>query len=243
MNDYALDHLHRASFLEGAEDIVLVELARRTETVDATAGDAIVLKGELGSRMYFVVEGRMRVHDGEAVLAHLGPGDVFGEMAVLDREVRSASVTAETPASLLALEREAFYDVLTGHPEMFQVVIRSVLRREREIVDDVTTRSHKLMGYERELEIGRRIQQSFLPASHPSVAGLELGAHFEAAREVAGDFYDLFMMSDNRHVALVIGDVCDKGVGAALFMTLFRSLLRAASLFGLQSADRHGHEA
>ncbi|MES2940576.1 MAG: SpoIIE family protein phosphatase [Pseudomonadota bacterium] len=78
---------------------------------------------------------------------------------------------------------------------------------------------------ERELAIGRQIQASFLPESLPQVAGWELAARFQPARQVAGDFYDAFQLPDGR-LGLVVADVCDKGVGAALFMALFRSLVR-----------------
>lgn len=80
---------------------------------------------------------------------------------------------------------------------------------------------------ERELEIARVIQASFLPGILPQPEGWEIASRFEAAREVAGDFYDAFTLAGGRRTGLVIGDVCDKGVGAALFMALFRSLIRA----------------
>lgn len=80
---------------------------------------------------------------------------------------------------------------------------------------------------ERELEIARRIQASFLPDKLPQPEGWELASRFEAAREVAGDFYDAFSLAGGKRIGLVVGDVCDKGVGAALFMSLFRSLIRA----------------
>lgn len=80
---------------------------------------------------------------------------------------------------------------------------------------------------ERELEIGRRIQASFLPRALPQPAGWEIAGRFRAAREVAGDFYDAFSLAGGKRIGLVVGDVCDKGVGAALFMALFRSLIRA----------------
>ncbi len=78
----------------------------------------------------------------------------------------------------------------------------------------------------RELEIGRNIQAGFLPSELPAIPGWELGARFRPARQVAGDFYDAFPLSDDGRIALVVSDVCDKGVGAALFMAVFRSLLR-----------------
>jgi len=81
---------------------------------------------------------------------------------------------------------------------------------------------------ERELEIGREIQNGFLPEALPQVEGWEIAASLMSAREVAGDFYDAFELPDG-NIGFVIADVCDKGVGAALFMTLFRSLIRATA--------------
>jgi sigma-B regulation protein RsbU (phosphoserine phosphatase) len=85
---------------------------------------------------------------------------------------------------------------------------------------------------ERELEIGREIQKSFLPEQLPQVPGWEIAARFTPARQVAGDFYDAFPLPGGAAIGLVVADVCDKGVGAALFMALFRSLLRASATGG-----------
>lgn len=96
---------------------------------------------------------------------------------------------------------------------------------------------------QRELEIGREIQAGFLPETLPSVQGWEIAASLISAREVAGDFYDAFELPDGS-IGLVIADVCDKGVGAALFMTLFRSLVRViASQDYFEHFERtsHGH--
>ena len=82
-----------------------------------------------------------------------------------------------------------------------------------------------LRALEREMEIGHRIQQGFLPAALPQVDGWSLAAHCEPARQVGGDFYDVFLLADRR-LAFVVADVCDKGVGAALYMALFRTLFR-----------------
>ena len=81
---------------------------------------------------------------------------------------------------------------------------------------------------ERDLEIGRKIQTGFLPESLPAPPGWQIASHFQAARQVAGDFYDAFELPGD-NIGIVIGDVCDKGVGAALFMALFRSLIRVFS--------------
>jgi serine phosphatase RsbU (regulator of sigma subunit) len=81
---------------------------------------------------------------------------------------------------------------------------------------------------EREFEIGREIQAGFLPGELPQPDGWEIAVSLKSAREVTGDFYDAFELPDGK-IGLVIADVCDKGLGAALFMTLFRSLVRAMS--------------
>ena len=83
-----------------------------------------------------------------------------------------------------------------------------------------------LKGLERELEIGRQIQEGFLPREIISPDGWQIATFFRAAREVSGDFYDVFPLADGR-LALIIGDVTDKGVGAALYMALFRTLFRS----------------
>ena len=81
---------------------------------------------------------------------------------------------------------------------------------------------------ERELDIGHNIQKSFLPRSLPVAPGWELAARLKAARQVGGDFYDAFALSGGG-IGLAVGDVCDKGVGAALFVALVRTLLRATA--------------
>jgi phosphoserine phosphatase RsbU/P len=80
----------------------------------------------------------------------------------------------------------------------------------------------------REISVARTIQRDFLPESLPEVTDMELEAALRPARDVSGDFYDCFLLTSGE-VMLVVGDVCDKGVGAALFMALFRSLIRASA--------------
>lgn len=88
-----------------------------------------------------------------------------------------------------------------------------------------------LQSLENELNIARNIQKEFLPLIMPELSGWEIAAYFKAAKFVAGDYYDAFTLPDE-NLVFVLGDVCGKGVGAALFMTLFRSLLRATSTAG-----------
>lgn len=91
--------------------------------------------------------------------------------------------------------------------------------------------------FEREMEIGRQIQAGFFPEKLPDINGWELAAFFRPTRQVSGDFYDAFSIADGKLIGFVVADVCDKGVGAALFMALTRSLLRAFTLQNLNESD------
>jgi len=81
----------------------------------------------------------------------------------------------------------------------------------------------------REMAVARNIQRDFLPESLPLARGVQLEAALHPARQVSGDFYDAFTLAPSGTIVLVVGDVCDKGFGAALFMALFRSLIRASA--------------
>jgi sigma-B regulation protein RsbU (phosphoserine phosphatase) len=81
------------------------------------------------------------------------------------------------------------------------------------------------LALDQELEKCRQIQNDFLPAQLPQLANWSIEEFFFPASRVAGDFYDAFTLPGG-YLGFVVGDVCDKGVGSALFMALFRSLLR-----------------
>ncbi|HEV2742881.1 MAG TPA: GAF domain-containing SpoIIE family protein phosphatase, partial [Rubrobacter sp.] len=81
---------------------------------------------------------------------------------------------------------------------------------------------------EQELKVARLIQQTLLPKALPELPGYEVAAYYQPAREVGGDFYDFLTLEDGR-LGLVVGDVTDKGVPAALVMATTRTMLRAAA--------------
>jgi len=244
-SEQRIELLKNCRFLAAAPSNILGELAARATAEEMPAGTAVVTAGETGHTMYIIAAGRVRVHDGDITLAELGQGELFGEMTVLDEGVRSATVTALEACRLLTIDRAMLFEALKSHPEGFESIMHAILQRERSIVEDVRTRTERLMGYQKELEIGRKIQADFLPDTLPQVDGWDISGFFEAAREVAGDFYDAFRLPSTGQIALVIGDVCDKGVGAALYMSLFRSLIRATAMYGyfnLPTPDEAGEQ-
>ena len=89
----------------------------------------------------------------------------------------------------------------------------------------------KARAMEKELEVGRQIQLSMLPATTPVVPGWEFAAYYQAAREVGGDFYDFFELPDTPgRLAMVIADVTGKGVPAALFMARTSKVIQTLGL-------------
>jgi serine phosphatase RsbU (regulator of sigma subunit) len=230
-NEAICHHLRQCVFLSSASEETIRELSAQVEHIDAKAGDRIFNKGEPGSAIYFVVQGSMRIHDEDVVLTHRGAGEAFGEIGALADLTRTASVTAEIDSQLFKLDKQILLDTIARRPEAAYSFIEALCQRESAMVHDATERAVKAKVTERELAIAQKIQRSFLPDIVPDVPGWKLAGYLHPAREVAGDFYDFFVIPKLGCVGLVIGDVCDKGVGAALFMTLFRSLIRSTSMY------------
>lgn len=98
--------------------------------------------------------------------------------------------------------------------------------------------SHYARSLERELEFGRKIQQGLFPTELPQPPGWEIAVSFRPVWQVAGDFYDAFELPNGR-IGLILADVSGKGVGAALFMALFQSLLRASAERASRGVTEH----
>src|SRR5512142_483963 len=112
-----------------------------------------------------------------------------------------------------------------GAPIGFRALLAEITARKREENTILEARRKA----ERELEIARDIQNSFLVKNYPQPEGWEIATRMRPARHVGGDFYDVFPVAASKQIAIVIADVCDKGIGAAMYMAIFRTLLRAFS--------------
>lgn len=130
--------LKSISIFSQLEDDVLAEVADILEEVRYRAGETLFEKGDLGTCMYIIVEGSVRAHDGPRVLNQLGPGDVVGEMAALDPQPRSASVTAVEDTRLFLLDREPFYRLMGDRVDVAWQMIQILCRHLRDRVRDVS---------------------------------------------------------------------------------------------------------
>ena len=122
-------------FARTPED-VLADVAALAEEVRFKAGETIFEKGDAGESLYVIVSGEVKVHDGDLDLKHLGDKTVFGELAVLDPEPRSASITALRDSHLLRLDREAFLELMSGNMEVVRGVLSVLCDRIREKLID-----------------------------------------------------------------------------------------------------------
>jgi CRP-like cAMP-binding protein len=114
------------------EDLAQVALISTEESRDA--GEEIFAEGEAGDALYLVLDGRVRVHRQDRVIAELGERECFGEMALLDAAPRSATVTALVDTDLLKISREDFQEILNEKPEIAAGIIKVLTRRLRSAI-------------------------------------------------------------------------------------------------------------
>ncbi|MCB2167057.1 MAG: SpoIIE family protein phosphatase [Deltaproteobacteria bacterium] len=149
------------------------------------------------------------------------PAMAFGTIAIM------AALTYSGVAVGFFLHSRWLFDFIQPNGMLFLMLLAMLVHRAIESTRVSVEAERERDLVEKELEIGRRIQADFFPLHLPEVCGWELAATIRPAKQVAGDFYDIFPVKGTHYLAVVIGDVCDKGVGAAMFMALFRSLIRA----------------
>ncbi len=140
--------LKRVGIFAATPDETLSEVAALLGEVPLSAGQTIFEKGDLGDCMYIIVDGEVRVHDGQRTLNHLHAGDVFGEMALLDAEPRVASITAVVDTQLLRLDQEPFYELLEDRSEVARGIIRVLSRHLRARVQDLNELRSRLEALE-----------------------------------------------------------------------------------------------
>lgn len=124
--------LKSVDMFEGASEQVLADIAVILEEVEAPQGEVIFKKGDLGDSLYIIVDGRVRVFDGGVTIGTLGERDIFGELALLDPEPRSASVAALEDTRLFRLDREAFSELMAANIEIVRGVLHVLCERLRQ---------------------------------------------------------------------------------------------------------------
>ena len=242
------------------DDVVqyVVEEARRLLQADA---GALLLPGEEPGCLAFraasgwrsdPVAGHYQVSDDE----HSGPGLVMRTQRPLTVEDVERSDAETCRAEWLRSEGFRGHAVVPLVVDSRSIGVLVIDTREPRLLDEDEVRLLRLMAnqaaiaiekarlhreevarqrMEQELAVGRQIQLTLLPKNLPTVPGWELDAIYQPARQVGGDFYDFFALPGQR-LGLVIADVADKGVPAALMMAVSRTIVRATAASGRRPA-------
>lgn len=214
----------------------------------------LCIQGAVEHTFYIIVEGRVAItqelEDGqERLLSVLGPREYFGELGLLDDTPRIANCVAITQITVLEITEEVFDKVLKNSPSVAYTLMRHVLdmlrSNDRLAIADLTTKNQELSEaymelqaaqeelvekerIEHELEIAANVQRTLLPTDLPDYIDYHFAALVKPARQVGGDFYDAIAL-DKDNVALLLADVADKSVQAALFMAVARTLFMVES--------------
>jgi CRP-like cAMP-binding protein len=127
--DSKVEALRRAPLFEDLSKAELAQLARMTEDVDVPAGRALCTEGATGQEFFVIVEGEAEVTKDGAHLRDLGPGDFFGEIALVEHVKRTATVTAKTPLRFFVLTSGAFWGLLNENREVERKVLVALAKR------------------------------------------------------------------------------------------------------------------
>lgn len=263
--------LHNVPLFASLGDEEIRTLAGCMNPVVLKAGEVLFNENDPGRSLYIIQDGVLEIikslgAEEERLLHVLGPGNFVGEMSMFDWDgLRTAGARALTHVQLLEMSHTKLDALLHRQPELAFEFMRQLSLRLRDtdnavIVDlqeknrqlaeayaELKTAQEQIIEKERmdqELQVARQIQQSILPERLPQLKTFDLGALILPARTVSGDLYDVILLEDGK-IAIVLGDVSDKGVPAAIFMALTSSLIRAESHHAvppaevLQNVNRH----
>jgi sigma-B regulation protein RsbU (phosphoserine phosphatase) len=270
MDDLA-QFLSQVPLFASLTNSALQRLITDPKIVEVPPNTTLLREGDPGEHFYVVLEGHVEAvkrmdSEEEQFLSIRGPGEFVGEISLLHRDVgRTASVVTREASKLLKLTRADFDELLTHEPmmayEMVRVLTMSLNSSNETHIRDLQEKNRELKEafealkaaqaqiiekekLERELQLASEIQMSILPQTFPQVEGFDFGAQLVPARTVAGDMYDFIPLGRNK-VGIVVGDVTDKGVPAAIVMAQTHALLRAEAyrastpLEALKGVNKH----
>ena len=129
----AVDQISKVPIFSGCSKRELAIIARASKVVSHKEGTVIAREGERGIGLFLILEGQCRVSIGDKTKAKLGPGDFFGEVALLDGGPRTATVTAMTPVRLIGITGWVFRGLLMEHPSIALKTLESVAGRLRSV--------------------------------------------------------------------------------------------------------------
>lgn len=194
-------------------------------------GETLFKAGAPADRMFYIAKGAIRLVEIKKVV---GEGDVIGEMGIFSPyKERTCSAVCEEDLEVFTMGKDEVIRFFGKDPSLAIELIQVSIKRFIENLKAETAARERM---ESELRIAKDIQASMLPVEFPERKEFDLFALMDPAKEVGGDFYDFFFVDDHR-MCFVIGDVSGKGVPAALFMAISKTLIKNEAKRGLSTDE------
>ncbi|HRH65281.1 MAG TPA: cyclic nucleotide-binding domain-containing protein [Bacteroidia bacterium] len=248
-----LELLQRVEIFNGIPPDLLINLAGKLDTLHHSAGSTIIRKGDQGNSMFVLVNGKVKIHDGEHIIAAMESGNYFGEFSLLDEAPRSMSVTALEDVHLIRIGREKFFELLQSQPEVAKKIIsaltkrlrnqnesivRQLRNREAELTHLVDERTKELQLKNVEISLknkeitdnvnyAKRIQTAILPDTNTIFQTFNQSFILYLPKDiVSGDFYAYFSHANGG--IIIAADCTGHGVTGAFLSVVGSSLLNQA---------------
>ncbi len=209
-------------------------LLEATELVHFDEGQDVVKEGASpDDGMYIILEGQALVlGTGGKLINELAEGDVVGELALIKDGIRKATVRAVTPMACANISRTLFLEIADANRKVYAALLELLYTKTTMVV----TERERMKS---ELEVASRIQTGFLPKSFKRFCQLpdvKVTARMKPAKGVAGDFYDVFLIDENR-LCFLVADVAGKGMPAALFMMVAKTHIKNYMMLDMPIAE------
>lgn len=232
-NSLAAHVLADNALLAGIDSEKLTGLLSRATLYTLDPDEVLIEPGDDNHSLYLLTEGGLEVHldaPGSGNSFPIEPGEIIGEMSVIEGRKTSAWVVAVKESQIVELPEAVFWDFasLPGAISNMLKILTRRMRKSNEVIMEQLEQKIRYEYLERDLAAAGKIQASMLRkpdplfAKHPQV---DVYASVLPAREVGGDFFEAYPL-DADHVMIAVGDVSGKGMPAALFMVRCITLLR-----------------
>jgi serine phosphatase RsbU (regulator of sigma subunit) len=194
-------------------------------------GASLFKAGDPAEKMFYIHKGALRLVELNKIV---GAGQFIGEMGIFSPlKTRTASAVCEEDLETYTMGRDEIINFFSRDPNLAITLIQISIKRFIENLKVETEARERIAS---ELRIASEIQMSMLPKVFPQRQEFELYAMMDPAKEVGGDFYDFFFVNE-KTLCCVIGDVSGKGVPAALFMAITKTVLKTEALLGLSAEE------
>ena len=197
-------------------------------------GEYLFRMGDVAEKLFYIAKGVIRLPE---LNRFVKAGQVIGEMGIFaPDQQRIASAMAEEDVEAFTMGRDEVRRFMSRDPGMAIDLIQLSIKR---LIENLKVETEARERINSELRIARDIQTTMVPRTFPPFPGrkeFDIFAMMEPAKEVGGDLYDFFLVDQNR-LCILVGDVSGKGVPAALFMAISKTLLKSEAMRGYKAGE------